>query len=125
MRLTTQLGVMKTSRTEKLELELAVEESQLRQHLLRILPDAAESGSSVFTNSEFNPSALPAYLFRPDAETLLNSARECIRLRTLIGVDAAGSVGALFLGACEEHANGNQHLRGPRKLAASLLNSLR
>ena len=115
---------MKTSRIENLELELAAEESQLRQQLLRVLPDAAKSGSNVFTNSQFNPSNLPAHLFRPDAESLLECARECVRLRKLIGVDAEGSVGALFLAVCEENASTNEHRRGPRKLAASLLHSL-
>jgi hypothetical protein len=115
---------MKTSRIDKLETELNAEESKLRQHLLRILPGAAESGSDVFSNSEFNPSNLQPHHFRSDAETLLESARECVRMRQEIGLDIAGSVGALFLSSCEEHASTNQQRRGPRKLAAALLNSL-
>lgn len=118
------LCVMKTSRMDKLEIELNAEESKLRQHLLRILPGAAESGSNVFSNSEFNPSNLQSHHFRSDAEALLSSARECVRMRQEMGLDITGSVGALFLGSCEEHASGNQQRRGPRKLAAALLNSL-
>ena len=83
---------MKASQVDKRELELMTEEESLRQQLLRVLPDAAESGSSVFTNSEFNPSNLPAHLFFGHAESLLNSARECVRLRDALGLQVEGSV---------------------------------
>lgn len=115
---------MKISKLEKLELELAAEEEKLRQHLLCVLPEAAKSGSSVFTNSEFNPSNLPAHLFRTDAEGLLNSARQCVRLREVVGLGPEGSVGAIFLEACQEHASKNPQRRGPRKLASSVLLAL-
>ena len=115
---------MKTSQAEKLQLALAAEEEKLRQHLLRVLPEAAESGSSVFTNSEFNPSKLPAHLFRADAESLLQSARECVRLREIIGLSPENSVGGVFLAACQEHSSKNPQRRGPRKLASSLLRAL-
>lgn len=115
---------MKTSKLDKLEHELVAEEAKLREHLLRILPEVAESGSSVFTNSEFNPSKLPAHMFRTDAESLLGRARECIRLREALGVDLAGSVGAIFLAACEEHGSKDPQRRGPRRLASSLLLAL-
>lgn len=115
---------MKTSRIDKLEVELSAEEQKLRDNLLRILPDAAVSGSSVFTNSEFNPSGLPSHHFGKDAQELLLSAHECVRLRQAVGLELAGSIGALFLSACEEHASQNQQRRGPRKLAESLLNAI-
>jgi len=115
---------MKTSQIEKLERELAAEEEMLKQHLLSALPEAAESGSDIFTNSEFNPSNLPEHLFRTDAESLLSGARECVRLREVIGLDPEGSIGAVFLGACREHASTNPQRRGPRKLASSLLQVL-
>lgn len=113
---------MKTSKLETLE--LATEEEKLRQHLLRVLPEAADGGSNVFTNSEFNPSDLPAHLFRSDAEILLNGARECLRLRRAAGLDSEGSIGAIFLEACQEHASGDPQRRGPRKLASSVLRAL-
>jgi hypothetical protein len=103
---------------------LAAEEKKLRQHLLHVLPEAAESGFSVFTNSEFNPSNLPAHLFRSDAESLLNGARECVRLREVVGLGSEGSVGAIFLEACREHASNNPQRRGPRNLASSVLLAL-
>ena len=115
---------MKTSRIDRLEIELHAEEAKLRQHLLHLLPDVANSGSDVFSNSAFNPSNLQPHQFRSDAEALLASARDCVRMRQDIGLDTANSVGALFLSACEEHASHNQQRRGPRKLAAALLNSL-
>ena len=115
---------MKAPQVEKLEVELNAEEAKLRQHLLHVLPEAAESGSSVFTNSEFNPSGLPTHLFRSDAESLLNSARECVRLREVVGLQTEGSVGAIFLEACQENASSDPQRRGPRKLAASVLQAL-
>jgi hypothetical protein len=115
---------MKSAKVEKLELELAAEEEKLRRHLLRVLPTAAESGSDVFTNSEFNPSRLPAHLFHSDAESLLSSARECVMLRERIGLGSKGSVGAIFLEACQEHASRDPQRRGPRKLASLALQEL-
>jgi hypothetical protein len=115
---------MKPSQIEKLELELEAQENRLRQHLLRVLPDAAENGSNAFTNSEFNPSGLPAHLFRSDAESLLSSARDCVRLREAVGLQAEGSVGAIFLQACKENASSDPQRRGPRKLASSVLQAL-
>ena len=40
---------------QKLERQLQVLEQDLRSHLLRVLPGVADSGSPLFTNSEFNP----------------------------------------------------------------------
>src|SRR5262245_45930345 len=119
------LCVMKASQVEKLELELIAEERRLRQHLLHVLPEAAASGSNVFTNSEFNPSGLPVHQFRSDAEGLLNSARQCLRLREVVGLQAEGSVGAVFLEACQENASSDPQRRGPRKLASSVIQALR
>jgi hypothetical protein len=116
---------MKTSRVDKLALELEAEERHLRQRLLQILPDAAESGSNPFTSSEFNPSNLNPHHFHEDAESLLTSARACVQLRESIGLDSTGSVGALFLAAWEENGSTNEQRRGPRKLAAALLKPVR
>ena len=80
---------MKTSQVEKLELQLVAEEKELKQHLLRVLTDAAESGSNIFTNSEFNPSILPVHLFRSDAENLLNRGPgSASGLRELVGLQS-------------------------------------
>lgn len=106
---------------KKLELGVEAEERRLRDMLLHVLPEAADSGSNPFTNSEFNPSSLQPRLFHQEAESLLQLAQACIRLRNVAGIDSAGSVGALFLSACAENGSGDEQRRGPRKLAASLL----
>jgi hypothetical protein len=116
---------MKTSRTDRLGIELEAEERRLKERLLQILPESAESGSNPFTSSEFNPSNLRAHQFHQDAESLLSSAQECVRLREAIGLDSAGIVGALFLEACEENGSKNEQRRGPRKLAAALLQAVK
>ena len=116
---------MKTSRAEKLGIELEAEERRLKEKLLQILPESAESGSNPFTSSEFNPSNLRVQQFHQDAESLLSSARECVRLRDAIGLDSGGTVAALFLAACEENGSKNEQRRGPRKLAAALLQAVR
>ena len=115
---------MKSSRAEKLTLELETEEMRLREKLLEILPDAAVSGSNPFTNSEFNPSNLRPHQFHQDAETLLAAARNCVQLRESLNLDRTESVGALFLATCQEHGSKDQQRRGPRRLAAALLQAV-
>jgi hypothetical protein len=115
---------MKASRIEKLELELVAEERRLRDKLLQILPGAADSGSNPFMNSEFNPSNVWLHQFHQNAEELLQTAQRCVELRNEVGLQSAGSVGALFLAACEENGGKSEQRRGPRKLAASLLEAI-
>ena len=60
-----------------------------------------------------------------DANDLLHEAQSCIQLREQMGLPVAGSVGQLFIKACQESANyQNAHRRGPRRLAESLLAQL-
>jgi hypothetical protein len=115
---------MKTAQTEKLERVLRDAEKELRETLLRVLPAAATGGSNLFTNAEFNPSNLPQHRFRSDADGLLKTARQCVQLRKQIGAGVIGSVGYLFLQACEENSSRDEQRRGPRKLAAWLLGEL-
>jgi hypothetical protein len=113
------------SQSKKLELQIEVAETAFRDRLLGLLPGAATSGANLFTNSDFNPSSLLPQHFHPDADDLLQQARECIRLREQIGIVAPDTVGNLFLKACEENASKNPHRRGPRRLAETLLAQLR
>jgi hypothetical protein len=110
--------------SDKFELQLESAETRFRERLLSLLPDAAISGSNLFTNSHFNPSGLRPHHFRSDAEALLADARECIGLREKLDLPVQGSVGQLFLAACEENASKNAQRRGPRRLAESLLAQL-
>ena len=45
-------------------------------------------------------------------------------MRELLYLRVEGSVGALFVAACVEHCSSNEQRRGPRKLAAGLLEEL-
>lgn len=110
-------------RSEKFERQIEALETALRDRLLRLLPEAVESGAYLFTNSEFNPSGL--HRFHPDAEELLQQAHECVRLREQIDLSVLGSVGHLFIAICEEHASRDPHARGNRRLAETLLMQLR
>ena len=82
--------------SDKFELQLESAETRFRERLLSLLPDAAISGSNLFTNSDFNPSGLRPHHFRSDAEALLAEARECIGLREKLDLPVQGSVGQLL-----------------------------
>jgi hypothetical protein len=110
---------------DKFTLQLESMERQFRDRLLEILPNAARTGSPVFTNTTFNPHNLQTHLFRTDADELLDEAQACLRLREQLGLPLPGSVGYWFLEACQASANlKNPHRRGPRRLAQALLETL-
>ena len=100
-------------------------ERQFRDRLLGLLPEAAKTGSAVFTNTTFNPHNLPPNLFRTDADELLEEAQACLRLREQLNLPVTGSVGYAFIEACQEAATiDDPHRRGPRRLAEALLQTL-
>lgn len=91
-------------------------EEDLRDHLLSVLPEAAESGTDYFTNSDFNPHNLS---IDSQTEALLHLAKESLSLRDELQLPKQGSVGELYLYACAEAADlNNVHRRGPHKLSA-------
>jgi len=113
------------STDDKFTRQLESTERQFRDRLLALLPEAAKTGSPVFTNTTFNPHNVRPHLFRADADELLEDARACLRLREQLDLPALGSVGDLFIEACRESADlDNPHRRGPRRLAQSLLDTL-
>src|ERR1700730_6324948 len=113
------------AQVDKYQSQLQLAEEHFRDRLLGLLPGAATNGSDVFVNTAFNPSSLPRQALRSDADDLLHDAQECIRLRERMDLPVAGSVGQLFMDACQESADHqNAHRRGPRRLAESLLAKL-
>jgi hypothetical protein len=100
-------------------------ETALRQSLLDMLPRTVEVGDLLFANSQFNPSRLPAHHLSARAEALLDAATACVELREALALPVTGSVGHLYLSACAECASLDEQRRGPRKLAAALLEQLR
>jgi len=110
---------------DKFTQQLQSLEREFRDRLLRLLPEAVKTGSSVFTNTRFNPHQLPPHLFRRDADELLEVAQACLQMREQLSLPAPGSVGDLFIEACRESADlDNPHGRGPRRLAQALLAAL-
>jgi hypothetical protein len=116
---------MRRNRQAEGEQILRDAETTLRECLLEILPEVAESGAPMFTNSHFNAHRLPKHRLSKQAEALLGSALACVEMREALGLPIARSVGRLFIEACEESESSNEHRRGPRKLAAALLESLK
>jgi hypothetical protein len=113
------------STDDKFTRQLETMERQFRDRLLGLLPKAAKTGSAVFTNTTFNPHQLRPHLFRTDADELLEEAQACLRLREQLDLPVIGSVGYVFIEACQEAANiENPHRRGPRRLAEALLETL-
>jgi hypothetical protein len=115
---------MKLSRRMEGEARLVKSETLLRKSLLEVLPSVAESGRPLFFNSKYNPHKLPSHRLDAEAEALLELASACIDLRVYLALATEGSVGQLFIDACEENSSTNEHRRGPRRLAADLLEKL-
>lgn len=110
---------------DKFTRQLESMERQFRDRLLGILPNAAKTGSAVFTNTRFNPHNLRPHLVRANADELLEEAQDCLRLREQLNLPVTGSVGHMFIEACQEAANmEDPHRRGPRRLAEALLQTL-
>jgi hypothetical protein len=117
---------MKRSRLAKSEERLASSEGLLRASLLEVLPRVAGGDFSLlFTNSKYNPHEFPAHRIDEEAEAFLELALACMALRDHLDLPVVGTVAQSFLGACEEAGSSNEHRRGPRKLAESLLEVLR
>ena len=116
---------MKATRQSALERQLFVTEADFRALLLEILPRAAKSGEALFLGGRFLHSTYQEWWISPDANTLLAAADDCLAQREALGLPFEGTIGALFLAACDEAADASNHdRRGPRKLAASLLSQL-
>jgi len=115
---------MKRNRRAKGEEILCEAENTLRESLMEILPEVVESGEQLFFNSQFNPHNLPLYHLSKRGEALLETSLACIEMRETLELPVEGSVGDLFIASCKEAASSNEHRRGPKKLAAALLERL-
>jgi hypothetical protein len=116
---------MTPRRREQLEAKLAETESRLRSLLLPALERAAESGEALFFNSAFLPAGYRLSLLPPESEASLELACEAVALREQLAESVVGTVGQLYLSACQEAANtANEQRRGPRRLASWLLAEL-
>ena len=116
---------MKVSRQAKLESQLQAAETELIEALASHLRYTAQHGDPLFENSEYRPDYVQAHRINEESEHLFQLAKESVRLRETIGLPASGSVGQLFISACGELADmGNGNRRGPRQLAAWLMNEL-
>jgi hypothetical protein len=116
---------MKASRQSALEHQLLATEADLRQRLLDVLPRAVSTGEAVFLSGRFLPSNYQESWVSPDGKSLLVAADDCLAQREVLGLPLVGTVGALYLEACEEASDASNHdRRGPRKLAAWLLSQL-
>jgi hypothetical protein len=101
---------MNNKRIEKLKMQLASTESELRTQLLSVLPNAVESGADYFTNSAFNPHDLLSAHMQPTAENFLHLAEESLSLRDQLHLPKQGTVGDLYFLACYEAADlNNEH----------------
>ena len=115
---------MKLDRRTEGEGILRNAETNLRESLLEILPIVAKTGQQLFMNSRFNPHSLPTHNLSKQAEALLETSLACVEMREALRLPVAGTVGNLYLVACEESASSNEHRREPRKLAAAILELL-
>ena len=103
---------------------LGDDENRLRMRLLELLPGAVISGVPLFINSRYNPHNQPSHHLLPEAEELLTLALACLEQRHALLLSSEGSVGNLYIVACEEMASPSEHRRGPRRLAKAVLESL-
>ena len=121
----TQLACWASMRAKtraKTEVELLAREGELSSALRRVLPEIERTGAGLFFNSEFDPHGLGVTARHETSETLYQLAVHCVELRVSLSLPGDRSVGQQFLSACHEHSDlGNKHRRGPRRLAAWLL----
>ena len=108
------------------EWELLSIENELRQRLTRALPNVSEGRNSLFfVTDEHNPHDLPGHMLPRESAEILELARKSIALRDTLIMPTNRSIGALFIAACEEHANlDNPHRLGAKRLAARLLSQI-
>lgn len=97
-------------------------EQQLLGMLRKVLPQVAVNGDPIFHNSENNPHRLnPAHLSR-EGEELWQLAKACIAIHARLETSTGKSPSESFVAACRESGNLlDPHMRGPRRLAADLL----
>lgn len=115
---------MKRNRAAEAVENLQDAEARLTESLLALLPQVVESAAPLFTNSTYNPYNFPGHKLWPPAQTVYEDALACVEARSALSLSLVGSVGQLFIATCEEAASSDEHRRGPRKLAAALLESL-
>lgn len=101
-------------------------EKEIHRRLTEVLPLVVVDGRSLFTNRDFNPHGLLPAHYGNEPDELLDLCREAESLRRRQGIRDEAAPSALYLGACAEAANlDNHHRLGPRRLAARLLEALR
>jgi len=115
---------MKRDRSAEAEKLLHETESSLRAMLIASLPDVAETGGALFVNSEFMPHGFPRAKVWAQAQSFYRVACDCLEMRRTLNLPTDGSVGALFLEACAENASEGENRRGPKRLAAVLMERL-
>lgn len=116
---------MKIARRNKLEAQLAAMEVELVALLRGSLPHAAAHGDMLFFNSRYRPDNVRLQWISSSNEALLSVAADSLALWDQLGMSCDGSPGQLYISACTEAtdtSNGNR--RGPRQLAAWLINEL-
>ena len=113
---------MRQRQRQRLEGELTASENELVDVLREILPYAIQTGFDPFTNSQYNPHNL--LHLDESVERCVRLAQDSVRLRSELYIVEPG-IGAAYLEKCAELADlDNPHRRGPRRLAASLMERL-
>ena len=116
---------MKDSRKNKLEAQLVATEIELVALLRGSLSHTAVHGDMLFFNSQYRPDDVNPQWVSSSSEDILSLATESLALREQLGMPCHGSPGQLYISACTEAADtSNGHRRGPRQLAAWLINEL-
>lgn len=116
---------MNASRKIKIEARIAATENELLDLLADALPYTEEHGDMLFFNSAFHPNYVKPHQIGQLSERLLSLSSEAVAFREQVGLPIVGSVGQVFLAACEEASDlTNHHRRGPRQLATWLLGEL-
>lgn len=117
---------MKKSRQSKREHQLAEKERELFELLITLLPHTAQHGDMLFFNSRYKPDYVREHWLGKHNEALFSLSTDTVALRDQIGLPVFGSIGQLFLSACSEVSNQhNSNRRGPRQMAAWLLDEIK
>ena len=104
---------------------VASSERSLREAIIDRMESSPNSGVALLVNGRHFPRLAGKGNVLDAAEAFEVGASSCVDLRMTLGLPVVGSVGKLFLDACQELSNSEHHMNNPKPLCEALLRALK